>query len=68
MKCLLCEEGNTTEVEETFMFSPIGYEPKESKIWGLLCDTCGVHHSNNETSWKTYEYCQNLKKTMILMK
>lgn len=68
MKCLLCGEGTTTEVEESFMFSPRGYEPKESKMFGLECDTCGVYHSDGETYQKTYDYCQNLKKTMILLK
>lgn len=68
MKCMLCEEGTVTEVEESFMFSPKGYEPKESKMWGLFCDACGVYHSNSETYQKTYDYCQNLMKTMILLK
>ena len=34
MKCVLCEEGTVTEVQETFMFSPRGYVPNAiSDVW-----------------------------------
>lgn len=68
MKCVLCEVGTTTEVQETFMFSPRGYVPMQSMMFGVLCDTCGVFHSSEETFQKTFDYCQNLKKGMILLK
>ena len=68
MKCVLCEEGTTTEVQETFMFSPRGYVRDQALMVGVLCDTCGVFHSSEETFQKTLDYCQNLKKKMAVLK